>query len=115
VIEDTYIQYDEVEISFGKKVADGVLALTKNEKLPKETQMIDSLQRILLQPKEIRVVKMCDRIDNLQLPPDHWTTEKRKKYQQEGQLILDTLQGVCPYAEERLSTKIKAYSNYFLF
>ncbi|TAF99477.1 MAG: bifunctional (p)ppGpp synthetase/guanosine-3',5'-bis(diphosphate) 3'-pyrophosphohydrolase [Cytophagia bacterium] len=112
-IEDTYIKYDEIEISFGKKVADGVLALTKNESLPKENQMMDSLERILLQPKEVRVVKICDRIDNLYSPPIYWTPEKRKYYQKEGQLILDTLQGVCPYAEARLQAKINAYSNYF--
>ncbi len=112
-IEDTDIKYDEIEVSFGKKVADGVLALTKNETLPKEQQMMDSLQRILLQPREVRIVKICDRIDNLFIPPVYWTTEKRKYYQKEGQLILDTLQGFCSYAEERLQKKINDYANYF--
>jgi (p)ppGpp synthase/HD superfamily hydrolase len=113
VIEDTHIDYDEVLMSFGKKVADGVLALTKNDKLPKNEQMQDSLTRILTQDKEIRLVKMCDRIDNLYLPPIYWTSAKRKYYQQEGQLILDTLKGVCLYAENRLAQKIQAYSKYF--
>lgn len=113
VIEDTNVNYDEIQVSFGKKVADGVLALTKNEQLPREAQMMDSLQRILQQPIEVRVVKMCDRIDNLYIPPVYWTTAKRKYYQTEGQLILDTLKGVCPYAEARLQKKIEAYSNYF--
>lgn len=113
VIEDTDVAYEEIEISFGKKVADGVLALTKNSQLPREEQMMDSLQRILQQPAEVRVVKMCDRIDNLYIPPVYWSTQKRKYYQKEGQLILDTLKGVCPYAEARLQQKINAYSNYF--
>lgn len=112
VIEDTDINYEEVETSFGRKVAQGVLALTKNETLPREAQMHDSLQRILQQPDEVRIVKMCDRIDNLNAPPDYWTTEKRKAYQTEGQIILDTLKGVCPYAEARLQYKIEAYSHY---
>lgn len=113
VIEDTYIDYEEVVASFGKKVADGVMALTKNETLPKNQQMQDSLTRILAQGKEIRLVKMCDRIDNLYLPPIYWTSIKRQYYQQEGQLILDTLKGVSEYAENRLAQKIQAYSKYF--
>jgi (p)ppGpp synthase/HD superfamily hydrolase len=114
VIEDTDIVYEEVEVSFGKKVADGVLALTKNDQLPREARMADSLQRILQQPAEVRVVKMCDRIDNLYIPPVYWSTPKRKAYQTEGQFILDTLKGVCPYAEARLQKKIDTYSNYLI-
>ncbi len=112
VIEDTPVSYKEVEASFGHNVAQGVLALTKNEQLSREQQMMDSLQRILQQPDEIRVVKMCDRIDNLHSAPIYWTTLKRKKYQSEGQLILDTLGGVCTYAEARLQNKIALYSHY---
>ncbi|TAE06604.1 MAG: bifunctional (p)ppGpp synthetase/guanosine-3',5'-bis(diphosphate) 3'-pyrophosphohydrolase [Bacteroidetes bacterium] len=114
VIEDTSVGYDEIVVSFGQRVADGVLALTKNDALPRDQQMQDSLNRILQQPDEVRVVKMCDRIDNLYIPPVYWTTAKRKYYQTEGQLILDTLKGVCPYAEARLQYKINAYSNYLL-
>ncbi len=113
VIEDTPINYDEIEVSFGKKVAQGVMALTKNETLPRAEQMQDSLTRILQQPPEVRVVKICDRIDNLYIPPVYWTTAKRQYYQTEARLILDTLKGVCPYAEARLQKKIDAYSHYF--
>ncbi len=113
VIEDTYIDYNEILVSFGKKVADGVLALTKNGQLPKSAQMQDSLSRILAQGKEVRLVKLCDRIDNLYSPPIYWTPAKRQYYQQEAKLILDTLKGISPYAENRLAQKIEAYSKYF--
>lgn len=33
--------------------------------------MKDSLKRIKKQPKEISMVKMADRITNLQIPPGH--------------------------------------------
>lgn len=111
-IEDTTINYEHIEDSFGAIVADGVLALTKNIALPKAEQMQDSLRRIVEQGAEIRMVKMADRINNLQPPPAYWTIEKKKRYQQEAQLILETLGGIHPYIEARLAQKIIDYNQY---
>ncbi|MCU0449385.1 MAG: HD domain-containing protein [Bernardetiaceae bacterium] len=61
-IEDTKVTYAEVAAAFGERVAQGVLALTKNFELPKADQMADSLQRILAQGPEVRLVKMADRV-----------------------------------------------------
>jgi (p)ppGpp synthase/HD superfamily hydrolase len=112
-LEDTKTHYDELVAEFGEKVAQGVLALTKNSALPYDTQMQDSLNRILQQPTEIRIVKMADRVDNLYLPAIYWTTRKRQFYQAEAKLILQTLGGVNEYIETRLQAKITAYANYF--
>ena len=70
-IEDTDTRFSEVEENFGLEVANAVMALTKNESLPKEEQMMGSLQRIKKLPYEVRSVKMADRITNLQKPPLH--------------------------------------------
>lgn len=112
-IEDTEVTFEQVKQTFGDKVAQGVLALTKNTNLPKPAQMPDSLQRILQQPFEVRLVKMCDRIDNLSKPPHYWDKAKKQRYQQEAQLILETLGGVNTYIEERLQQKITEYKQYF--
>jgi len=69
-----------LEDRFGKAVTDGVKALTKNESLPKDRQMSDSLHRIKLQPSEIWAVKLADRITNLQPPPAYWSREKIPNY-----------------------------------
>lgn len=114
-MEDTEVTFEQVKETFGEEVAQGVLALTKNEELPgKPAQMNDSLQRILQQRNEVRIVKMCDRIDNLSEPPYYWDNHKRLRYQQEAQVILDTLQGVNAYTENRLKEKIAAYSQYIV-
>lgn len=113
-IEDTEVTYEDLVAEFGAKVADGVLALTKNETLPKEVQMADSLKRIVKQGKEVRMVKMADRINNLQKPPKHWDRVKMKRYQQEAQFILEQLGGVHIYIEARLQQKIDTYKQYFL-
>lgn len=111
-LEDTSATLDEIAETFGVKVAEGVAALTKNEDLPKEERMADSLQRIGKLSKEVAAVKLADRITNLQEPPKFWNTDKRKKYQQEAQLILDSLKGKNPSLEERLQQQIIAYGQY---
>jgi (p)ppGpp synthase/HD superfamily hydrolase len=113
-IEDTDVTYEDLVVEFGTRVADGVLALTKNEALPKEARMADSLKRIVQQGKEVRMVKMADRINNLQKPPKHWDTAKMKRYKKEAQLILEQLGGVHAYIEARLTQKIDIYEQYFL-
>ena len=112
-IEDTDETYENIKSKYGKAVADGVKALTKEEKIEgKKAKMIDSLERIKQQPKAIWAVKMADRICNLYAPPYYWTNEKKRAYQQEAELILQTLKDGDEYLANRLRLKIKAYSKY---
>ena len=114
VIEDTPRTYEDILSVFGPQVADGVSALTKDENLPsKDAQMADSLERIQRQPGEIRMVKLCDRIANLQPPPAHWNAPKIKRYRDESLLILNSLGGASQYLSQRLAEKIRTYSTYF--
>lgn len=110
VLEDTDVTFNELNERFGKEVAEGVLALTKNAELPKDERMADSLERIKQQPAEVRSVKLADRITNLQKPPHFWTSEKIEKYRQEAILILEELRGGNPYLENRLQSKIQDYN-----
>jgi len=112
-IEDTAVTHEQLIATFGQAVADDVLALTKNEELPtKTTQMQDSLQRIVQQSQEARLIKLADRVSNLKQPPSYWSQEKRKAYQKEAQLILDTLAGTNDYLEQRFAKRIQAYQQY---
>lgn len=112
ILEDTAGTYEDIAQRFGRAVADGVAALTKNTALPdKVEQMKDSLSRILEQPKEIWRVKLCDRITNLQPPPPDWSLEKIAAYRQEAQLILETLGPADAMLERRLRMKIDGYGS----
>lgn len=108
-IEDTDATFDQIQQQFGRAVANGVLALTKNADLPKAQQMPDSLRRILEQPREIAMVKMADRITNLAPPPSHWTAEKCRAYQSEATEILLALGMASSFLSERLQQKIDSY------
>lgn len=113
VLEDTAVEYEALKEIFGEAVVDGVQALTKHDDLPKHEKMADSLARIQQQPREVWMVKLADRITNLQPPPRHWTTEKMQSYQQEARQIYDALHGASPFLATRLQQKIEGYSQCF--
>jgi (p)ppGpp synthase/HD superfamily hydrolase len=108
-IEDTNTTYEQIESIFGITVADGVAALSKNPVLDKSTRLLDSLERIKSQPIEIWMVKMADRITNLQPPPHHWTTAKINQYRVEAIEIYTQLQVASPFLALRLAAKIRNY------
>jgi (p)ppGpp synthase/HD superfamily hydrolase len=108
-IEDTEITYAQIESVFGVRVADGVAALSKNPALEKSQQLIDSLNRIIQQPSEIWMVKLADRITNLQSPPAHWHRDKISRYREEAIEIHTYLQAASPFLALRLAEKIQNY------
>jgi (p)ppGpp synthase/HD superfamily hydrolase len=109
VIEDTGVTYTVVEERFGKQVAAGVQALSKDPALPHAEQMADSLRRIRLQPHEVWMVKLADRIANLQSVPAHWSAAKIAAYRSEAEQIYAVLGGASPFLADRLRAKIAAY------
>jgi len=110
VLEDTQTTYDDILKSFGRPVADGVMALSKNTSLPHAERMPDSLKRIRLQPLEIWKVKLADRIVNLRLPRSDWNAERKAEYRAEAVTIYDALSESSGYLAERLLRTIRDYS-----
>ncbi len=113
VLEDTEHTHAELMAEFGQAVADGVQALSKNPKLPKDQQMADSLARICQQPKAVWMVKLADRINNLSTPPYYWTLQKKRAYQEEARLIHEHLHTANAFLAARLQMKIDGYERYF--
>jgi len=112
-LEDTNTEFIELEEKFGKKVALGVRALTKNSNLnSKKEKMLDSLNRINELEKEVGAVKLADRITNLQKPPKHWEKDKILNYLNEAKLINKMLKNKNEYLNNRLGNKISEYKNY---
>ncbi len=110
VIEDTAVTYSQLQMEFGQEVADGVLALTKDHTIPaKKERMRDSLARIRKQPHGVWMVKMADRITNLQPPPQHWPPEKISNYRDEAREILTALRSADEQLAQRLGEKIESY------
>lgn len=112
-IEDTQTDFDEIKNEFGERVALGVKALTKNDALStKKQKMMDSLNRINALDKEVGMVKLADRITNLQAPPDRWSKEKISDYLEEARIINNVLENKNEYLNLRLKNKINEYEKY---
>lgn len=110
-VEDTDCDLASIHNRFGRAVAEGVSALTKDKSMAdKRSQMIDSLERIRKQPPEVWMVKLADRITNLQRPPAYWSTEKARAYRDEAVLIHDQLSDASAFLADRLAAKIDGYA-----
>jgi (p)ppGpp synthase/HD superfamily hydrolase len=112
VLEDTSTPPAALEELFGVEVLQAVRALTKDSSMPKADKMRDSLARIRQARREAAIVKLADRITNLQPPPAHWLPEKRRAYLEEARQIHKALSGVQPWLEGRLSECIVAYAGW---
>jgi (p)ppGpp synthase/HD superfamily hydrolase len=112
VLEDTDTTPEQLRREFGSDVAEGVKALTKNRSLSRSASIEDSLQRIVGQPREVWMVKMADRITNLQPPPAHWDEEKIREYREEALLIYENLREGSPLLAERLKLMIDNYGRF---
>lgn len=113
-VEDTAVTHEDILNLFGQNIANAVLALTKNKMLPKTQQMQYSLQKISVLPKEVWIVKLADRIANLQqtlfLYEGKWTQDYREYYKEESILISQTLGDASPYLQQKLSVLINSYN-----
>ena len=112
IIEDTRDTYEDLAGVFRVAVANGVQALTKNKELPDSLQMEDSLRRIKQQPKAVWMVKLADRITNLQPPPSYWSRDKKIRYRDEARQIHAMLKEGSDFLATRLLTKIEGYGEY---
>jgi (p)ppGpp synthase/HD superfamily hydrolase len=110
VLEDT--DYD-LPSWVNPLIRDGVGALTKDASLStKREKMRDSLERLRHQPRCVQMVKMADRITNLDPPPQHWDAKKRGAYREEAQTILDALADSSQYLASKLKKRIARYGQY---
>lgn len=112
VLEDTDTSFEQLRSEFGSEVANGVRALTKNRSLSGSAGIRDSLNRIVEQPREVWMVKMADRITNLQPPPAHWDEEKIREYREEAILIHERLREGSLLLAERLRLMIDNYQRF---
>ncbi|WP_299779014.1 HD domain-containing protein [uncultured Formosa sp.] len=112
-LEDTDTSFEALTNEFGLAIAKGVQALTKDVTFStKRERMLDSLERINTLEKEVGLVKLADRITNLQQPPSTWESSKIKAYAEEAMLIAETLRDKNEYLNERLLNKIQAYKKH---
>ncbi len=78
LIEDTNIDYDDINDEFNKEVADIVSVLTKDKSLPEHVREKRYNEKLLHGSWKVKVVKLADMYDNL-CDLDNWNIDKREK------------------------------------
>ena len=58
------------------------------------------------------MVKLADRITNLQTPPEQWSKEKIAEYLKESKFIFSCLKNSNIYLAKRLEEKMEDYKQY---
>ena len=108
-IEDTDVSYNDLCEEFNKKVADAVLALSRDEKIDFEKQIPECILRIKNQPKEVAIVKMADRLFNIRERYAKWDKTRQDNYKNEAQFICDELGYACENLRQELQNAIDIY------
>ncbi len=108
-MEDAGVSHQALAQAFGARVADGVRALSKDDAVGRGNRMDDVLRRIRTQPREVWLVKLADRITNLEPPPPQWDDAKVAEYREEAGRIYEALHGCHAGLAARLQQKIAAY------
>lgn len=104
-LEDTATSPEELRQQFGEFVCAGVQALSKRVGDGPKRSLDDYLQALAEGPAQYALVKLCDRITNLQPPPQTWNQDKIANYHQESQLILARLGHAHAATARRLREK----------
>ena len=111
-VEDADVTEADLTAQFGLAVAAGVAALSKDPQLPKSERMADCLRRLKAQGREAQVVKLADRVTNLEPPPASWSVEKRLAYLAEARVIVSELGQASVWLTSRMNGKMDEYEAY---
>lgn len=113
ILEDVEDITEEVLLeNFSIEVVEAVKTLTKDDRIKdKELKLLDSLDRTASSKfKEASIVKLADRITNLQPPPPHWSQKKCEAYAEQAKIILSKFGASHLYLSTRLKNLINFYS-----
>ena len=102
-IEDTATTDEELRAQFGDRIADMVIEVTDDTKLPKADRKRLQIERAAGLTRGAKLVKLADKICNLrdvaERPPAKWDLERRQEYFEWAKRVIDGLRGVSPRLE----------------
>jgi (p)ppGpp synthase/HD superfamily hydrolase len=90
VIEDCDCDYEDLSESFGREVADYVVAMTKDMRMPEAQREVAYDQQLAAGPWQGRLIKLADVYDNLS---DARTDDGKRKIIQRAQRALKLADG----------------------
>lgn len=103
-IEDTGTSYSELENLFNKDVADLVLEVTDDKKLPKQVRKDLQVQNTPRKSHRAKMIKIADKTSNLRSiltsPPGNWDKERKQTYLDWARQVVKGARGVNTHLED---------------
>lgn len=107
-IEDTDVDYDDVAAEFGDDVASIVAELSVDKRLPKAKRRAGMIEHLPQMSERAKRIKLADRLDNVvDLINSKGRREKRARYIDETERILQALAGACEPLERSLKQALQ--------
>ncbi len=102
-VEDTETSAQELAKVFGQEVANIVMEVTDDKKVPKAERKRLQVEHAERLTRRAKLVKLADEICNLRdvahNPPNTWPLESRRDYFDWAKAVVDGLRGVHPELE----------------
>ena len=107
-IEDTDTTYEELQVSFGTRVADMVKSLTDVEEGNRATRKARAQVRLVKAPAEVQTIKYADGISNL---TSIWTHDRKfaKTYLKEWKHLLQVMNKGDPFLYAWINRLVNQY------
>jgi guanosine-3',5'-bis(diphosphate) 3'-pyrophosphohydrolase len=110
-VEDTETSKEEIAEKFGKEVAEMVLEVTDDKKLPKDVRKQLQIEHAPHLSKGAKLIKLGDKISNItdvmNNPPAGWSIERRLEYIEWGAKVVDGLRGTNAKLEKHFDDLIE--------
>ena len=102
-VEDTATTPQELQDTFGARIAAIVAEVTDDTRLPKAERKRLQIERASGISREAKLVKLADKICNLrdvaERPPESWDLARRREYFDWAKRVVDGLRGAHPQLE----------------
>jgi guanosine-3',5'-bis(diphosphate) 3'-pyrophosphohydrolase len=105
LIEDTDVEYDDLLRRFGQRVADLVVVLSGDMRLPKAARRAEVVERIKAASDEAKAIRLADRLDNL-MDMAGFSDARKREFLAGSKRILEACHGANPGLEAALARAI---------
>jgi (p)ppGpp synthase/HD superfamily hydrolase len=104
-IEDQEVPVEMIAREFGKPVADIVMEVTEDKKLPKEVRKRMQVENAPKRSREAKLIKLADKTSNLRTiassPAADWSVKRRLEYIKWAKNVVAGLRGISPWLEQQ--------------
>jgi (p)ppGpp synthase/HD superfamily hydrolase len=104
-VEDQEVPLEIIVREFGRKVADIVMEVTDDKKLPKEERKRKQIETASKKSEGAKLVKLADKTSNLRTiaasPAADWSVKRRLEYIAWAKSVVAGLRGTSPWLEQQ--------------